>query len=72
MDLMRTGYKFFRVGADEDCPISPDGARRLCDAVAKIREDQWRIKLLIVYIAAVMTFSQGGNLLEFIVKIFVG
>jgi len=72
MDLMRTGYKFFRIGADEDCPISPDGARRLCDAVAKIREDQWRIKLLIVYIAAVMTFSQGGNLLEFIVKIFVG
>lgn len=72
MDLMRAGYKFFRIGADEDCPISPDGARRLCDAVAKIREDQWRIKLLIVYIAAVMTFSQGGNLLEFIVKIFVG
>lgn len=72
MDLMRAGYKFFRIGADEDCPISPDGARRLCDAVAKIREDQWRIKLMIVYIAAVMTFSQGGNLLEFIVKIFVG
>lgn len=72
MDLMRTGYKFFRIGADEDCPISPDGAQRLCDAVAKIREDQWRIKLLIVYIAAFMTFSQGGNLLEFVVKLFVG
>lgn len=71
MDLMRAGYKFFRIGADEDCPISPDGARRLCDAVAKIREEQWRIKLLIVYIAAVMTFSQGGNLLEFVIKVFV-
>ena len=72
MDLMRTGYKFFRIGANEDCPISPDGARRLCDAVAKIREDQWRIKLIIVYIAAVLTFEKGGDLVENIINLFFG
>ena len=72
MDLMRAGYRFFRVGAEEDCPLSPDGARRLCDAVAQMREEQWRMKLLIVYIAAMLTLSQGGDFLNTVVGFFTG
>lgn len=72
MDLMRAGYRFFRVGAEEDCPLSPDGARRLCDAVAQMREEQWRMKLLIVYIAAMLTLSQGGDFLNTVFGFFTG
>lgn len=72
MDLMRTGFKFFKWANDEDCPISPDGARRLCDTVEQIKQEQWRIKLIIVYIAAVLSFSSGADILEVVLKVFIG
>lgn len=61
MDLMRAGFKFFRVAAEEDCPLSPDGARRLCDAVAQLRAEVGKVKMLLVYAAAVVTVSGGGD-----------
>lgn len=71
MDMMRAGFKFFRVAAEEDCPLSPDGARRLCDAVAQMRVELFRIKMLLVYAAAVITVSNGGDLLSIVFKAIV-
>lgn len=70
MDLIKTGFKFFRIAADQDCPITPDGAKRLCNAVEEIKKEQWRIKLVIFYIAGFLTMSEGDKFLQFALRIF--